>query len=160
MLKRHADQVVELEMGQVTTTRTWTLPKTWIRLEARQRVKENHGMKIRLAKTAGFCMGVRRAVDMVLDLQRDSPPLPIVTYGPLIHNPQTLELLRSRGIQEAKSLDRDFRRDRGHQGPRDFPRGAACSRKQRGRHNRRHLSSSGSSPGSHTQACERRAIFA
>jgi (E)-4-hydroxy-3-methyl-but-2-enyl pyrophosphate reductase len=62
-------------------------------------------MKIRLAKTAGFCMGVRRAVDMVLDLQRDSPPLPIVTYGPLIHNPQTLELLRSRGILEAKSLD-------------------------------------------------------
>ena len=50
-------------------------------------------------------MGVRRAVDMVLDLQRDSPPLPIVTYGPLIHNPQTLELLKSRGIEEAKSLD-------------------------------------------------------
>ncbi|MGB6065730.1 MAG: 4-hydroxy-3-methylbut-2-enyl diphosphate reductase [Desulfomonilaceae bacterium] len=62
-------------------------------------------MKIRLAKTAGFCMGVRRAVDMVLDLQRDSPALPIVTYGPLIHNPQTLELLRSRGILEVESLD-------------------------------------------------------
>jgi 4-hydroxy-3-methylbut-2-enyl diphosphate reductase len=31
--------------------------------------------------------------------------MPIVTYGPLIHNPQTLELLRSRGIQEVKSLD-------------------------------------------------------
>lgn len=62
-------------------------------------------MKIRLAKTAGFCMGVRRAVDMVLDLQRAAPPMPIVTYGPLIHNPQTLELLRSRDIQEVKSLD-------------------------------------------------------
>jgi (E)-4-hydroxy-3-methyl-but-2-enyl pyrophosphate reductase len=62
-------------------------------------------MKIRLAKTAGFCMGVRRAVDMVLDLQRAAPPMPIVTYGPLIHNPQTLELLRSRGIQEVKALD-------------------------------------------------------
>lgn len=62
-------------------------------------------MKIRLAKTAGFCMGVRRAVDMVLDLQRAAPPMPIVTYGPLIHNPQTLELLRSRGIQEVRSLD-------------------------------------------------------
>jgi 4-hydroxy-3-methylbut-2-enyl diphosphate reductase len=49
-------------------------------------------------------MGVRRAVDMVLDLQRSDTPLPISTYGPLIHNPQTLELLRSRGIQEAKSL--------------------------------------------------------
>jgi (E)-4-hydroxy-3-methyl-but-2-enyl pyrophosphate reductase len=50
-------------------------------------------------------MGVRRAVEMVLDLQRISPPTPIVTYGPLIHNPQTLELLKSRGILEAGSLD-------------------------------------------------------
>lgn len=50
-------------------------------------------------------MGVRRAVDMVLDLQRASPPLPIVTYGPLIHNPQTLEILASRGICEASSLE-------------------------------------------------------
>ncbi|HMK34228.1 MAG TPA: 4-hydroxy-3-methylbut-2-enyl diphosphate reductase, partial [Desulfomonilaceae bacterium] len=62
-------------------------------------------MKIRLAKTAGFCMGVRRAVDMVLDLQRAAPALPIVTYGPLIHNPQTLELLRTRGILEVSSID-------------------------------------------------------
>jgi len=62
-------------------------------------------MKIRLAKTAGFCMGVRRAVDMVLDLQRSAPPLPISTYGPLIHNPQTLKLLESRGIKEIESLD-------------------------------------------------------
>ncbi len=62
-------------------------------------------MRIRLAKTAGFCMGVRRAVDMALDLRRLSPPLPIVTYGPLIHNPQTLELLESRGIKKVDSLD-------------------------------------------------------
>lgn len=62
-------------------------------------------MRIRLAQTAGFCMGVRRAVDMVLDLQRASPPLPIVTYGPLIHNPQTLELLASRGIRRVDSLN-------------------------------------------------------
>jgi len=62
-------------------------------------------MKIRLAKTAGFCMGVRRAVEAVLDLQRSSPPLPIVTYGPLIHNPQTLQLLESRGIKRVDSLD-------------------------------------------------------
>ncbi len=62
-------------------------------------------MKIRLAKTAGFCMGVRRALEMVLDLQRFSPPLPIVTYGPLIHNPQTLHLLESRGITQVNCLD-------------------------------------------------------
>ncbi|MFH0823661.1 MAG: 4-hydroxy-3-methylbut-2-enyl diphosphate reductase [Pseudomonadota bacterium] len=63
-------------------------------------------MRIRLAKNAGFCMGVRRAVDMALDLQTEGHPKPIVTYGPLIHNPQTLELLRSRGIEEADSLER------------------------------------------------------
>lgn len=62
-------------------------------------------MKIRIARTAGFCMGVRRAVDMALDLQRQNPPQPIVTYGPLIHNPQTLEILRSKGIREIRSLD-------------------------------------------------------
>ncbi|MCA1961301.1 MAG: 4-hydroxy-3-methylbut-2-enyl diphosphate reductase [Desulfomonile sp.] len=62
-------------------------------------------MKIRLAKTAGFCMGVRRAVDMALDLKRVRPPAPIVTYGPLIHNPQTLELLESRGIRMVNRLD-------------------------------------------------------
>lgn len=63
-------------------------------------------MKIRLAKTAGFCMGVRRAVEMALDLQRSRLGCPIVTYGPLIHNPQTLELLESKGIQEVDSIDR------------------------------------------------------
>jgi len=62
-------------------------------------------MKIRLAKTAGFCMGVRRAVEMVLDIQRYVPPLPIVTYGPLIHNPQTLQLLESRGIKQVDIID-------------------------------------------------------
>jgi 4-hydroxy-3-methylbut-2-enyl diphosphate reductase len=50
-------------------------------------------------------MGVRRAVDMALDLERDSLPRPIVTYGPLIHNPQTLELLESRGIRRVETLD-------------------------------------------------------
>jgi (E)-4-hydroxy-3-methyl-but-2-enyl pyrophosphate reductase len=56
------------------------------------------GMVVRLARTAGFCMGVRRAVDMVLDLARHKGKEPIYTYGPLIHNPQTVELLRKRGI--------------------------------------------------------------
>ncbi len=50
-------------------------------------------------------MGVRRAVDMVLDLQRGNSPQPIVTYGPLIHNPQTLDILRARGVNEVTNLD-------------------------------------------------------
>lgn len=54
-------------------------------------------MKIVIAKTSGFCMGVRRAVEMVLDAP-DEHRHPISTYGPLIHNPQVLEILEEKGI--------------------------------------------------------------
>ena len=54
-------------------------------------------MKIVVAKTAGFCMGVRRAVNMVLDASNLSSES-IYTYGPLIHNPQVLEMLEEKKI--------------------------------------------------------------
>ncbi len=54
-------------------------------------------MKILIAKTAGFCMGVRRAVDLALEASQKCKP-PIYTYGPLIHNPQVLDLLAEKGI--------------------------------------------------------------
>jgi 4-hydroxy-3-methylbut-2-enyl diphosphate reductase len=62
-------------------------------------------IEIRLAGTAGFCMGVRRAVDMVLDLAQHKGDRRIYTYGPLIHNPQTVELLRKRGIIPMTDLE-------------------------------------------------------
>ena len=55
-------------------------------------------MEIRLARTAGFCMGVKRAVDLVLDIAQHKGDEKIYTYGPLIHNPQTVDLLKQRGI--------------------------------------------------------------
>jgi (E)-4-hydroxy-3-methyl-but-2-enyl pyrophosphate reductase len=61
-------------------------------------------MEIKLAKTAGFCMGVRRAVDIVLDIAQHETRR-IYTYGPLIHNPQTIELLKSRGIKPIKNIE-------------------------------------------------------
>ncbi len=54
-------------------------------------------MKITIAKTAGFCMGVRRAVEIALD-QANTRNEPICTFGPLIHNPQVLALLEEKGI--------------------------------------------------------------
>ena len=54
-------------------------------------------MKVVLAGTAGFCIGVKRALEMVLKAINENQPK-IYTYGPLIHNPQVLELLRERGI--------------------------------------------------------------
>jgi 4-hydroxy-3-methylbut-2-enyl diphosphate reductase len=54
-------------------------------------------MKISVAKNAGFCMGVQRAVEMALNASHRYPP-PIYTFGPLIHNPQVLGLLAEKGI--------------------------------------------------------------
>jgi len=54
-------------------------------------------MKITVAKTAGFCMGVRRAVEMALDASNRTAD-PIYSYGPLIHNPQVLNILGEKGI--------------------------------------------------------------
>ena len=58
-------------------------------------------MKVVLAETAGFCIGVKRALEMVLKAINENQPQ-IYTYGPLIHNPQVLELLRERGIRILK----------------------------------------------------------
>ncbi len=55
-------------------------------------------MKILIAKTAGFCMGVRRAVEMVMDTAGELKA-PIYTFGPLIHNAQVLDLLDGKGIR-------------------------------------------------------------
>ncbi len=59
-------------------------------------------MKIKVAEKAGFCMGVRRAVNLVLRAVNQGLS-PIYTYGPLIHNPQTLELLSKLGVRVIKT---------------------------------------------------------
>lgn len=65
-------------------------------------------MKIILAKTAGFCMGVRRALDKLLKEANDpASPCPVCTDGPLIHNKQVLELLEKKGIRTVKDLGPD-----------------------------------------------------
>ncbi|MFO7900527.1 MAG: 4-hydroxy-3-methylbut-2-enyl diphosphate reductase [Planctomycetota bacterium] len=55
-------------------------------------------MRIILAKTAGFCMGVKRAMEKVLAIARRTGA-PIYTYGPLIHNRQVVDMLERRGIR-------------------------------------------------------------
>lgn len=53
-------------------------------------------MKIILAKTAGFCFGVDRAVNMVYDLINKG--VKVHTLGPIIHNPQVVEDLEKSGV--------------------------------------------------------------
>lgn len=53
-------------------------------------------MSVELAKTAGFCFGVKRAMEMVETLLADGKK--VCTLGPLIHNPQTVASLAARGV--------------------------------------------------------------
>ncbi|MCP4270330.1 MAG: 4-hydroxy-3-methylbut-2-enyl diphosphate reductase [Candidatus Brocadiaceae bacterium] len=63
-------------------------------------------MRVIVAKTAGFCMGVRKAMDNVIDAANKSGKGngSVYTEGPLIHNPQVLEKLEEKGIM---SLNKD-----------------------------------------------------
>ncbi|MFP4163212.1 MAG: 4-hydroxy-3-methylbut-2-enyl diphosphate reductase [Chitinispirillaceae bacterium] len=54
-------------------------------------------MKIIVARTAGFCMGVKRAVDQALE-HSGKKSSNVYTLGPLIHNKQTVEMLHQRGV--------------------------------------------------------------
>lgn len=53
------------------------------------------GTRIRLAKTAGFCFGVDRAVTLTYRLLDEGKK--VCTLGPLIHNPQVVTDLEQRG---------------------------------------------------------------
>lgn len=60
------------------------------------------GMKVILAKHAGFCFGVRRALDLVM---RAAESGPIETLGPLIHNPQVVNRLAESGVRVVADLE-------------------------------------------------------
>ncbi|HPD17423.1 MAG TPA: 4-hydroxy-3-methylbut-2-enyl diphosphate reductase [Planctomycetota bacterium] len=60
-------------------------------------------MEVKLAKTAGFCMGVKLAMDKVLTLSEQADE-PVYTHGPLIHNRQAIEMLEARGVRDIEKL--------------------------------------------------------
>lgn len=62
-------------------------------------------VEIILAKHAGFCFGVRRAIDLALAAADSKTSLPIRTLGPLIHNPQVVQELEGRGLQAVDHPD-------------------------------------------------------
>ena len=57
-------------------------------------------MEVKVAKTAGFCFGVQRAVDKVYDLI-DSCPDRLFTLGPIIHNEEVVNDLEKKGVRVA-----------------------------------------------------------
>ena len=63
-------------------------------------------MKVKVAETAGFCFGVKRAVDKVYELI-DTEQKPIFTLGPIIHNEEVVADLESRGVKVITEADLD-----------------------------------------------------
>ena len=55
-------------------------------------------MKVIKAQTAGFCFGVKRAVDQVYDLAAKEKE-PVYTYGPIIHNEEVVRDLEEKGVR-------------------------------------------------------------
>ena len=74
-------------------------------------------MEVRLAEHAGFCFGVKRAVDTVYEQIKIGKN--IYTYGPIVHNEEVVKELAEKGVkvlaskEELMSLPggRDFRAD-------------------------------------------------
>ena len=63
-------------------------------------------MKVKVAETAGFCFGVKRAVDKVYQLISENVH-PIYTLGPIIHNEEVVSDLASHGVQVIEEQDLD-----------------------------------------------------
>ena len=57
-------------------------------------------MEVKVAKTAGFCFGVQRAVDKVYELI-DTCPDRLFTLGPIIHNEEVVNDLEKKGVRVA-----------------------------------------------------------
>lgn len=62
-------------------------------------------MKIIKAETAGFCFGVRRAVDYVYESIEKNKGEKIYTLGPIIHNPQVVDDLAGKGVRVLDDID-------------------------------------------------------
>ena len=60
-------------------------------------------MPIEIAAHAGFCMGVRRAVESAVQVADSG--VPSCTLGELIHNPTVVDMLRQRGIPPVASAE-------------------------------------------------------
>jgi 4-hydroxy-3-methylbut-2-enyl diphosphate reductase len=72
--------------------------------------EKNGEISLLTAKRAGFCFGVRRAIDISFDIAKEMPE-GIYTLGPIIHNPQVIEKLKTEGIFPLDDIKDTVRKD-------------------------------------------------
>lgn len=61
-------------------------------------------MEIKIAENAGFCFGVKNAVDSVYKLLEEADGAPIYTLGPIIHNERVTADLEKHGVQVTEDI--------------------------------------------------------
>jgi 4-hydroxy-3-methylbut-2-en-1-yl diphosphate reductase len=61
-------------------------------------------MKLFIAKSAGFCFGVKRAMDIAFEAAQKYPK-DLYTLGPLIHNPQAVKFLEGLGLKVKNQIE-------------------------------------------------------
>ena len=62
-------------------------------------------MEVITAKNAGFCFGVKKAVDMVESQAKENTGKNIFTYGPIIHNEEVVKSLEGKGVHAVRSKE-------------------------------------------------------
>lgn len=60
-------------------------------------------MQVVVVNKAGFCFGVKRAIEMAFDIAKKEKG--VFTLGPLIHNPQVISALRDEGVEVADEIE-------------------------------------------------------
>jgi len=79
----------------------------WIILRDDPNLKNGEKMKVVIARTAGFCKGVRDAIEITMNaIQHREKGEDICTFGPLIHNRQVLTMLGKRGVVDENQIER------------------------------------------------------
>lgn len=63
-------------------------------------------MEVRVAENAGFCFGVKRAMNMAWDELENKTSDNVYSLGPLIHNKQAVDKYKEKGLIEMDSLDK------------------------------------------------------
>ena len=63
-------------------------------------------MEVRIAENAGFCFGVKRAMNMAWDELENKNGNKVYSLGPLIHNKQAVDKYKEKGLLEMDSLDK------------------------------------------------------
>ena len=72
-------------------------------IESMEKEDGDSQMEVILAKSAGFCFGVRRAVEQVYEQTKTDQP--IYTFGPIIHNEEVVRDLEEKGVRVVENMD-------------------------------------------------------